>query len=122
MAEPEDVALQEAFAQFRADSTTDGPVPDLAGVRGRARRRQVTRRAMLSVVALAVLAVPVVGYRLAAQQAEMPVGRERVHPVASEPTERPSEGHDSEAGDQGRRHGRDAVDPGLAGEASLRLG
>jgi hypothetical protein len=97
MAEPEDVDLQEAFAQFRADSTTDGPVPDLAGVRGRARRRQVTRRAMLSVVALAVLAVPVVGYRLAAQQAEMPVGRERVHPVASEPTERPSEGPSGKA-------------------------
>ncbi|GAA0914919.1 hypothetical protein GCM10009557_88060 [Virgisporangium ochraceum] len=91
MADPEDVEVREAFARFRVESLVDSPGPDLARVRGIARRRQVTRRTMLSVVALAVLAVPAVGYRFVGHQAETPVDPGPPQQVSGLPSERPSE-------------------------------
>lgn len=91
MADPGDVEVREAFARFRAESLVDSPGPDLARVRGIARRRQITRRTMVSVLALAVLAVPAVGYRLVGQQAETPVDPGPPQQVSGLPSERPSE-------------------------------
>lgn len=91
MADPGDSELREVFARFRAQSIADGPTPDIAKVRGIARRRQTTRRTMLSVVALAVLAVPVVGYRFVALQAEVPGEDGPVQQVSASPSERATE-------------------------------
>ncbi|GIJ52599.1 hypothetical protein [Virgisporangium aurantiacum] len=90
MADPGDVEVQEMFARFRAESIADHPAPDLARVRGMARRRQVTRRTMLSVAALALVAVPAVGLRLAAQDVHSPsTGGPPQQQVSGAPTERP---------------------------------
>lgn len=91
MADPGEVEVQEVFARFRAESIADHPAPDLARVRGMARRRQVTRRTMLSVVALALIAIPAVGYRLAAHQPHIPSESEPPQQVSGAPTERPPE-------------------------------
>lgn len=90
MADPED-EVREAFARFRIESLLDSPAPDVARVRSIARRRQVTRRAMVSVVALAVLAVPAVGYRFVAQHAETPADPGPPQQVSGLPSERPTE-------------------------------
>jgi hypothetical protein len=91
MADPGDAEVQEIFARFRAESIADHPAPDLARVRGMARRRQVTRRTMLSVAALALFAVPAVGYRLAAHEPGTPHATRPPQQVSGAPTERPSE-------------------------------
>jgi hypothetical protein len=91
MADPGDVEVQEMFARFRAESIADHPAPDLARVRGMARRRQVTRRTTLSVVALALFAVPAVGYRLTALEPDPPSATETPQQVSGAPSERPSE-------------------------------
>ena len=89
MADPGDVEVQEMFARFRAESIADHPAPDLARVRGMARRRQVTRRTMLSVAALALFTVPAVGFRLAAQETHPPSADRPPQEVSGAPTERP---------------------------------
>jgi hypothetical protein len=91
MAEPGEDELRAAFARFREESVLDSHGPDLAAVRGLARRRQVTRRTMLSVVAVAMLAVPAVGYRLVADDAAVPAEHKPPQPVSGAPSERPSE-------------------------------
>jgi hypothetical protein len=91
MADPGEDQMRDMFARFRDESVGDSPGPDLAWVHGLARRRQIARRTTLSVVALAMLAVPAVGYRLLAQEAGQP--HETVSPqqVSGAPSERPSE-------------------------------
>lgn len=97
MADPGDSEVREVFARFRAETSSQLPPPDLSAVRGRARRRQVNRRAMLSVAALALLAVPAVGYRLAGDQVgpDLPPGP--AQQVSGAPTERPTESPTSAA-------------------------
>jgi hypothetical protein len=91
MADPGEAEVREAFARFRVESLVDSPGPDLARVRGIARRRQITRRTMVSVVALAVLAVPAVGYRFVGHRAETPVDPGPPQQVSGLPSERPTE-------------------------------
>jgi hypothetical protein len=91
MADPGEAEVREAFARFRAESLVDSPGPDLARVRGIARRRQVARRTMVSVVALAVLVVPAVGYRFVGRETESPVDPGPPQQVSGLPSERPTE-------------------------------
>lgn len=92
MADPEEEQVRELFARFRDESVVDSPGPDLARVHGLARRRQITQRTTLSVVALALLAVPAVGYRLVAND---PGASDHAggppQQVSGAPSERPSE-------------------------------
>lgn len=92
MADPAEDQVREMFARFREESIGDSPGPDLATVRGLARRRQINRRTALSVVALAVLAVPAVGYRLVANDAGLAhQPGQTPQQVSGAPSERPSE-------------------------------
>ncbi len=92
MADPAEDQVREMFARFREESIVDSPGPDLSRVRGLARRRQINRRTALSVLAVAVLAVPAVGYRLVAHEAGQPEPHGKApQQVSGAPTERPTE-------------------------------